>query len=81
VTSPVKRRDLIDPNLLADSSKDWPKTEFNSGKTLLRFKIDVNEDLANKYADLMSKNEKIDPSLDDMEDTGSIINKKRQLKL
>jgi len=80
VTSPSKRRDLIDPALLADS-KEWPKTEFNSGRTLLRFKIDVDDDLVNKYADLMSKNEKIDPILDDVEDTGSIINKKRQLKL
>ena len=81
MTSPIKKRDLIDPNLLVESSKDWPKTEFNSGKTLLRFKIDVGEDLVNKYADLMSKNEKIDPILDDIEDTGSMINKKRQLKL
>jgi len=48
---------------------------------MLRFKLDVNEELANKYADLMSKNDKSDPINEEGEENGKILNKKRQLQL
>lgn len=35
-------------------------SEFESVNSLLRYKIDVTDDLAVKYADLMSKNDKLD---------------------
>ena len=35
-------------------------SEFDSDNSLIRYKIDINDDLADKYADLMSKNERVD---------------------
>lgn len=66
---------------MLESSGNFPLTEFASSKPMLRFKLDVNEELANKYADLMSKNDKPDPISEENEEHGKILDKKRQLQL
>ncbi len=81
-SAPIKN---TSKNPLSESSKVWTqtnRTEFESGRSLLRFKIDVNENLANKYADLMSKNEKLDLVMDESEEEESkMLKRKRELQL
>ena len=42
--------------IVGESTK---QSEFESGQSVLRFKIDVNNDLINKYANILSTNERI----------------------
>ena len=66
-----------------ESSKNWTqtnKTDFESGKTLMQFKIDINDSLANKYADLMSRNDKLEPIIDN-EEEHRMLKRKRELQL
>ena len=40
--------------IIGESTKT---SDFESGRSMLRYKIEYNDDLADKYVDIMSKNE------------------------
>ena len=45
--------------IIGESTKT---SDFESGMSMVRYKIEYNEDLAEKYVDIMSKNERIESS-------------------
>lgn len=74
----VKLNEIIDESLIMN---DYTRTtDFESGKSVLKFKIDLNQNLETKYVALMSKNQKIDPIAENEENT-KLIKKKTQLQL
>ena len=75
--SQIKLNEIVDESLLiADNTRTF---DFESGKSVLKFKIDLNENLETRYVTLMSKNHKIDPIAEN-EESPKLIKKKTQLQ-
>lgn len=55
-------------------------SEFASNTSVIRYKIHLNQTLVEKYADLMSKNEKLDLNEENVQHT-KLLKKTTQLQL
>lgn len=55
-------------------------SEFASNTSVIRYKIHLNQTLVEKYADLMSKNEKFDLNEENVKNT-KILKKTNQLQM
>lgn len=55
-----KTMDSVDNEANTIIGESTKASDFESGLSMIRYKIEPNDDLVEKYADIMSKNERID---------------------